>query len=130
MFVGVGGATGEKGTGAQQKQDGFHVRKVPRESSPSIAARAEGCRWIDWFAVGLAAAKFIHHCSGRGRAATGRAEFADPDQAIEIADAAGGFDLHFWGAAFAHEAEIVLGGATTSEDLAATIIATVLGQIP
>src|SRR5262245_44213744 len=46
-------------------------------------------------AFALAAAVFVEHGNGGASAAAGGAEVADFDQAVEVADAASGFDLDF-----------------------------------
>lgn len=48
---------------------------------------------------------------GGAGAAAGGAKFADADEAVEVADAAGGFDLDFGRAVGAHEFEVVVSGA-------------------
>ena len=62
----------------------------------SIAALADFGGHSGNRSLSFAAAEFVHHRGSGGGAAAGDAEFADFDEAIEVADAAGGFYLYAW----------------------------------
>src|ERR1035437_640897 len=54
------------------------------------------------------AAIFFEHRGGGGGAAAGDPQIADLDEAIQVAHAAGGFDLHLRRATGSHQREVML----------------------